>query len=244
MSQPSPWQEPAAHVPPLLAADPGAAFDYLDGLATPDQAHGWIPVFRGVANQLYWQHKALAEYLQVSLEVIRRLETALAAASDPELPEALVRPLGGECYNLASFAWTGWDEPGITVDPQSLAAGAAAARRCLALRTDPAHGHVAFGYTTSMAHWVVGAHALSAGDYATAHEQFARSHALDLAAGEHGLLNAGYAALATLFLHPANSDAIQAFDAILDQLAARTDDEDAAFYRDQLLTAQRVIARA
>lgn len=239
MSQPSPWQEPAAHVLPLLASDPATAFAHLDSLTNPDQPHGWILVFRGVAHRLYWQHNALPEYVRVSTEVIRRLEAALAASEEPAPPEALVRPLGGECYNLAAFAWSGWGRPGVTVDPESLAAGAAAAQKCLAICIDPAHGHVQFGYTPSTAHWVVGAYALAAGDYAAAREQFAQSHALDLAAGEHGLFRAGYAALAALLLHPADPDATQAFNAILDQLAAHTD-KISRRYHERLLTTQRI----
>ncbi len=241
MSQPSPWQPAAERVVALLRSDdPGEAFAFLDSLASADDSQrNWIAAFRGTGNVLYWQHKALKEYVILSREIIRRLHEALITQSDGGDREALVRPLGGECYNLASFAWPGWDEPGITVGPEELSAGREAAALCLEIRTDPANQGVAFGYTSAMAYWVVAAYALSDRSYSRAVDLFSQAADLERNAGEHGLLNAGYAALARWLASP-STETEAAFTSVLEQLAARVGDEDAAFYREQLLTARRV----
>jgi len=66
----------------------------------------------------------------------------------------------GMAYDLGSFTWPGWDEPGIELTPDLIAQGLAAAEINLAYggilrRAD---------LPMSRAHWLVGAHQLAAGD--------------------------------------------------------------------------------
>lgn len=152
MSQASPWTAAAERFLELSRSGRSRdAYAHLDSLVSAgDPNHGWIAVYRGTGNALYWQHQALAEYVTLSREIIRRLQAALDSPEAAGSRENLVRPLGGECYNLASFAWPGWDEPGIVVGPAELAAGREAAGLCLEIRCDPANRDVAFGYTPAM----------------------------------------------------------------------------------------------
>ena len=71
-------------------------------------------------------------------------------------------------YNLASFTWTGWDEPGIDVAPSDQAAGLAAARSNLDMAVELGKGDLAI----SRGWWMLGAHLLTAGDHAEACEAF------------------------------------------------------------------------
>lgn len=236
------WKTAAGHVLELFRTEsPQAAFQYLDRLAADLGLAGQMgpPAgFREVAGQLYWQHKALPEAVAVSEEAIRRLEEALRGAEPVE--ETLIRPLGGTCYNLASFCWPGWDEPGITVGAEELKAGRRAADRCLALRLAPAHAGFRFGYSPSMAHWVVGAYQLADSHWPEAWRSFEDAARLNREDGGEDVLERGYGCLAALLEEPSSRDAQTAWEALLTHLEKREGDEHAGFFRQQLITAQRV----
>jgi hypothetical protein len=247
MSDTSEWQGPALRVLELMRAGRREeAFAYLDGLGNPETARTPLqrlaPGFREVAGVLYWEHRALPEFVALSEAVIRRLEEAVAALTDPEARAHLVPPLGGCHYNLAAFTWPGWDEPGIEVGPEERRTGREAARRCLEIRRAPENDAVPFGYSLAAAFWVNGAHALP-GDLPAARDSFRNAAAADQAAGDDDTLSRGYLALAELLEQPADPSAGAAFAAVVAELQARTD-ENAAFFRDQLLTARRVFAPA
>jgi hypothetical protein len=238
---PSPWEEPARQVIELLrAGEREAAFARIQQAATENGASGPIAGFREVAGAAYWKGKALREFVALSHETIRRLDAALAQTPDVDARAPLVKALGGTLYNLAAFTWDGWAEPDIFVGPEELAVGRAAARRCLEVRLAPENAIAGFGYTPAMAHWTVGAHELSARNFGEAREQFRREIAEERSAGESDLLGRGYLALVGLVETPGSFDAQAAFAAVIEALASREGDRDAAFYRDQLLTARRV----
>lgn len=244
MADTSPWNEPAERVLALFrSAGPAAAFEYLDTLNSPDAGDSPLsrlaPGFREVAGVLYWQHRALPEFVALSQEVIRRLDETLATLTEAEVRANLVRPLGGCYYNLASFTWSGWGEADLRIGPEEAATGRQAALRCLGIREQPENSEVPFGYTLSMAHWVAGAHALP-GDPGTAREHFSRAGDLDRAAGGDDALSRGYLALSSLIERPEDPAAAEAFEGVLSELAARAGDEDAAFFREQLLAARGV----
>ena len=241
MSTPSPWEEPARQVVELLrSGDPAGAFALIEQTAQAQGASGPAAGFREVAGAVYWKGKAVREFVTLSQEIIRRLDLALAGAPDVDSRAALVKPLGGTLYNLAAFTWDGWAEPEIFVGPEELAAGRAAARRCLEVRVAPENAVAGFGYTPAMAHWVVGAHELSARNFGEAIEQFRRGAAEDRSAGDDDILARGYLALTRLVETPGRFDSQAAFASVIQELGSREGDRDAAFYRDQLLTARRV----
>lgn len=246
MPETSPWDAVAAQVLERLRRGRDAeAFAMIEQAAMSSEgaAPGPNPGFREVGLALYWQHRALPEFLTLQREHLRRLEALLAHDGGATDAAPLIRALGGAYYNLASFAWPGWDEAGIVIGPEELAAGRAAALRCLEIRQEAAHASVPFGYTLSMAHWMLGAYHLAAREWNAAREQLGHAQRLNREAGQTEILEAGYRALVDLLERPDDTAAVTAFEAIIAQLEARGEDEDAACYRQQLLSARRVFGR-
>ena len=97
-------------------------------------------------------------------------------------------------FDVGSFCWIGWDEPGVTIDAAAATAGSRAAvfNLELAERLDRPSG------PRSAAHWLVGAHALAAGDTTAAISAFetALRFARDAGDLELELLALGYVAIA------------------------------------------------
>jgi hypothetical protein len=218
------WEDVAGRVLKLLRDgrddDAWAAIDEAaEGLETrwPTPAAG----FREVGRELYWTHRAVPEYVRLQREQIRRLE------AEPGPEQNVVVRLVGSLYDLASFTWPGW---GHQVRAEDVALGADAAKRSLRLREDSAYADLEFTVTPGMAHWVVGAHALAAGNFEQARAELALSGDETLARGYLGLVDLAEAGDGS------------ALDAVLVELAAR-DDEDSAFYRDQLVAASGALVR-
>jgi tetratricopeptide (TPR) repeat protein len=134
----------------------------------------------------YWEQKDLNAAIQVGQEA---LQQGRGATDEEDLGA-----FKAICYDLGSFTWPGWDEPGISPDAGHLAAGLAAARQNLELAVQLGKGPL----PTSRAHWLVGAHLLAAGDRAGAAAAFASAGDLAEQAGAdaEAVLNRGYASLA------------------------------------------------
>jgi len=248
MAEESPWKLHAERVLALVhAGRKDAALAYLDEVEAglPDETRAARPfaVLHEVAGALYWHCRALDAYVVLSHERIRRVEVALDGDPAPDAWKQLVWALGGTHYNLAAFAWPGWGEADVRIGPEEYAAGRESAARCLAVRLDPVYAEARFGYTPGMAHWVVGAYCLSDGDYAGARREFARAVEWERGTGEDDALSAGYLSLTDVLEHPEDAAAASSFEAALASLEGRTD-EDAAFHRDQLKTARRVLQGA
>ena len=217
------WEDVGAEVFGLLREGRDAeAWAAIDEAAEQLETR-WPPPaagFREVGRELYWTHSAVPEYVRLQQEQIRRLEAE---------PEPDVGRLTGALYDLASFTWPGWGSERGQPGPDQIRTGADAAARCLKLREDPDNGGREFTITSGMAHWIAGAHALAAGELATARAELAR-------AGDDRL-SRGYLGLVDLVERADRSQ----LDAVLDELEA-AEDEDAPFYRDQLVTAAEVFA--
>jgi hypothetical protein len=211
------WEEVGARVHVLLSEGrDDEAWAAIDEAAQTLETR-WPPPaagFREAGRELYWTHQAVHEYVRLQQEQIRRLE------AEPE-PDAV--RLTGALYDLASFTWPGW---GSDLGPEEVRLGAAAAERCLRLRTA---GEGEFTITPGMAHWVAGAHALASRELATARVELAQS-------GDDRL-SRGYLGLVDLVERGDRSQ----LDAVLDELEA-AGDEDASFYREQLVKAAEVFA--
>jgi hypothetical protein len=212
------------------AGDDAAAWREIDDFAARGDVTPAVPGpaagFREIGRELFWTHKALPEYVRLQQEQLRRY------GDDP----AYVRNVTGVLYDLASFTWPGW---GDAVRPQDQDAGRRAAERCVALREDPAHADVEFGVTPAMAHWVVGAHALAAGDVAGARSAFERARERNVEDGADDAIDRGYLALADLVERPEDTAASARLEWVLAELGER-DDEDAGFIREQLVTARGI----
>jgi hypothetical protein len=211
------WDEVGARVHELLREGRDEeAWAAIDEAAQTLETR-WPPPasgFREAGRDLYWTHRAVPEYVRLQQEQIRRIE----AEPEPDL----VR-LAGALYDLAAFTWPGW---GLDVQPADVRLGAEAAERCLLLRTS-ADGE--FTISEGMAHWVLGAHALAAGQLNIARTELAQS-------GDDKL-SRGYLGVVDLVERGDRSQ----LDVVLGELAA-VEDEDSRFYREQLLTAADVLA--
>ena len=211
------WDDVGARVHGLLqAGSDEEAWAAIDEAALTLETR-WPPPasgFREAGRELYWTHRAVAEYVRLQQEQVRRIE----AEPDPDLPR-----LTGALYDLASFTWPGW---GLEVSPEDAKLGAEAADRCLLLRTS-VEGE--FTISEGMAHWVAGAHALAAGRLHTARAELAQS-------GDE-TLSRGYLGVVDLVERGDRSQ----LEGVLGELEG-AGDEDSRFYRDQLVKAAEVFA--
>lgn len=166
----------------------------------------------------YWERKDLGEVVRLATEGIER-----GSASDDT--KAIAKAFA---YDLGSFTWPGWDEPGIAISPTELAAGLRAAERnlALALELDRSDDKVA------MAHWLMGAQQLASGDRDGAVASFEQAQRFAARAADPGQehIARGFAALA-------RRDAA----GIADAKAALAALEDGAGYVEQLETAGKVL---
>jgi hypothetical protein len=226
--------------PLLVQGQAEEACDWI--LGAVDTASGVLAGLqecRAVAGLLYWNARDVRSYISLVQEVADRLETIVTETSDPEA----VKMLGGVFYNLASFAWPGWNESGIVIGPDDLSAGQRAADRCLEMRSRPAFSDVPFGYTLAMAYWIVGSYHLDGALWEAARAAFERARALNIQNGGDGTLSEGYLKLVGLLAHPEDPGNREAFGQFIASLRGRENDKDAAFTADQLETACSVYAR-
>jgi tetratricopeptide (TPR) repeat protein len=122
-----------------------------------------LAMYHGAIRHAYWSNKDLAMVVALGRHAIAY---GTAGAHDDAL-----KPI---TYDIGSFCWPGWDEPGITVDETTLAFGAdvAALNLDLALRLQRPP------LAQAMAHWLVGAYELATGRRDDAARYFERALAL------------------------------------------------------------------
>jgi len=129
----------------------------------------------------YHEDKDLSAAMAIAWAGISRL-LALAYATGPAGSYELRSQAKALSFDLASFTWPGWDEPGIVITPPEARAGCAAARANLELAKELQEGELA----RSRAHWMLGAHELAAGRPDDARTNFEAAAALADAAGREG----------------------------------------------------------
>ncbi len=221
--------------------DSFAAIERIQQAGTPAEI---AARYAALVSDLYWKAHDLPAVVTVGRAGIIYCLTQSAA---PELPadaiDSLRMTAKGLAYDLGSFTWPGWEEPGISPTADDLALGRDCAklnlRLAIELKKPPSR--------VSMAHWLIGAHALAAGDFEFAERQFQAAQdvlpSTDPAAKELQPCNLGYLAIARLGKNPhdpiANSAAQADYERITGELAARKD-EDAEVYLSQLLSARRL----
>ena len=149
-----------------------------------------------VSNYLYWTAKDLPAVVTFAQQGI---DLGVANArqvqnTNSQLATALQLSAATLAYNLASFTWPGWNEPGIEITSAHLTKGFQSAQLAVQLMTE-ANGEppAMFGVN-----WVLGAHQLARGQYADAIAAFEKSHQIASAADLRGsaLLARGYVGLA------------------------------------------------
>jgi hypothetical protein len=138
--------------PTLIGAlDRGDVSVAVEWIRTEDDPARVLAMFHGAIRHAYWSRKDLTAVVALG-------EAAFAFGRDfPGDP--LLGMVKAIAFDVGSFCWIGWDEPGIAIDSAAMAAGASAAAFNLALaeRLDRPSG------PRAAAHWLVGAHELAAG---------------------------------------------------------------------------------
>lgn len=182
----------------------------------------------------YWEDKDLSAAMAIAWAGISRL-LAAAHVSEAALAYEFRSQAKALSYDLASFTWAGWDEPGIVITPPEARAGAAAARANLRLAAELDKGDL----PRARAHWMVGAHELAAGRPEDARTDFEAAGVLADAAGPEGASEAklarAFAALADL---SAGAGAESDVEAALEALRA---DPDGAVLVRQVETARSAL---
>ena len=129
-----------------------------------------LNVLADMMRHQYWQEKDLVGSLAFARAGIQfGLHTALDYdLSEPELAYELRSVAKGFAYNFASFAWRGWNEPGVVITSADHAAGFDAARANLRLAIELERGDL----PTSRGYWMVAAYHLADGDHELAIANF------------------------------------------------------------------------
>jgi hypothetical protein len=177
-------------------------------------------------RDLYWKEKNVSAVATVGQQALNYC-----------LEHKLFDSAKSLAYNVASFCWPGWNEPGIQIDEDVLRAGAEIA--LLNLRLAEQLNRPALGM--SMAHWLLGAYSLAIGRLDEATGEFTR--AVDFARlsddQANVFLNEGYLALIQICLK--QQPAHQSFDRAVQSLEALGNEHGHEFAR-QLRTARQLFA--
>jgi hypothetical protein len=192
-------------------------------------------------RDLYWTDKDIPAIVALSHAGIAHL-LKIARQSPEDTPE--VARAGHEAkalaFNLGSFTWPGWAEPGIVLTPADIAAGLEAARLNLRLAEEFNRPEKA----KAKAHWLLGAHQLSAADFASAADSFrtGKTHAAQTDDPMLIQMLDGYLLLTHLLADPQNEQARGDFDAAVTALR-KSDSEDTREYANQLTTALAALSK-
>lgn len=140
----------------LMLHDSYRAIEHMAGLGEPHQvARRYVDL----VDDLYWKEKNLALAIVMGRAGIQEILTAAGKVESREPGEAarlrgIVKQLA---YNLASYSWPGWDEPGIIIKPDYLLMGYDAARLNLRLALELEKSALRI----STAYWMLGAQLLA-----------------------------------------------------------------------------------
>jgi hypothetical protein len=216
-------------------ADPFAAAEFLHRADDPVAV---MKAYRDLVNHLYWKEKNLPSVVSLALMGIHYGLTYGHDQGSAELRYDLKSIAKGLAYNLASFAWPGWDESGIVIGATAVAVGLDAAKLNLRLAEELNKGDIPL----SRGHWMLGAQHLAAKDYDKARHHFDEGARFAEAAGSTAeiWLCFGFAALSRLLASP-DDEAIRAdLEHIKSRLAEMDGGND---FLGQIETAEKVFGK-
>jgi hypothetical protein len=199
-------------------------------------------LFTETARDIYWKDHDLPAFVELSR---RGIDYCLTHAAEVEKTDtSLAQDLRGAAktisYNLASFLWPGWDEPGVKLSAADITIGFEAARLNLRLGAELQRGPEPM----SSAHWMVGAFSLATGDHASAIASFEKSRDVATAGNlqANALLATGYIGITRA---AGKIDAPRGEKELADAKAALASEkiQDGPFFADQLATAYRVFVK-
>lgn len=149
------------------------SFAVIEMLCREADALATAKLFSEATNHFYWKDKDLVSSVAAGRAGVQHALTAATRCGpgDATVATELRGQAKAMAYNLASFTWSGWDEPGIVIGPSELAIGMDAAKTNLRLGTELKKGPLPM----SRAHWMLAAHELAAGKYDDATKDFTRA---------------------------------------------------------------------
>ena len=216
----------------------GDSFVAIEFLSQQDDPLVAADVYNKALKQLYSEEKDIQTVIYMGRAGIQHsLSSATAVGMDVGRARELKDRARAIAYNVASYTWPGWDEPGIDLGrsevAQGLDAAAAAARLSAELRMDT------IGQSRSI--WMLAAQQMAAGDLAEAAGNFKKAAELarTAEAPAEAMLSDGYATLVSLLASPDDSAVEARYMDVKRQLTA---EEDGQFFIEQLDTARRVFS--
>jgi hypothetical protein len=159
----------------LVEVDTFTAIEYLDQQDDPLTVAN---VYSTLVMRLYWEDKNLPAVVAIARAGIQYGLTAAAMASDHDLAMEIKSVAKEVAYNLASFTWPGWDEPGMIISQSDVAIGLDAAKTNLRLADELKKGDLPL----SRAYWMLGRHYLASGHLDKAKACFAKAENFAIAA--------------------------------------------------------------
>jgi hypothetical protein len=198
-----------------------------------------MDAFLELGHQAYWKKKDLPSaitFSRTAMEIGQAMATKMKT-TDPAAANQVLGVVKGIAFNLASFTWPGWDEPGIVIGPDDLAMGRKAAQLnfYLALELKRPPDKVA------VAHWLMGAHALAAGQHDQALKHF-ESYQTTATDETNRLTARGYSAITKLAAGRESAKAKTAFDDAVTALKVINSD-DSKFFAEQLVSVRKVLVK-
>ena len=188
----------------LLSSDTFAAIDYLNKRGNPKAT---IDTYGKSVNKLYWKKKHLPNAIIMAVAGIQyaMLEAHAHQTTNPQLAAEFLGDAKAMAYDLASFTWPGWNEPGIVINQTDKHIGLEAAKTNLRLAKELSRGDLPL----CRAYWILGAQYLSNGAKDKARQAFDQSADYARQAQEKGeeLLATGYSAITTLVADSTNDAA-------------------------------------
>ena len=198
----------------------------------PDSILQSLTECSNLMRSAYWKEKDLARALEVARDGIRRGEEA--ADDYPDMAMEFLSQVKRLCYDIASFTWIGWAEPGIQIEPADANLGFEMARKNLRYAISLSKGDL----PTSRAYWMVGAHLLTSGNSLSAVDEFEEAETFAILAGSEPdtKLCQAFLMLASIASHGSyTTDQLTTF------LGAMDSDSDTAPFAEQVRTAGQVI---
>lgn len=206
------------------------------GLAPDEQ----VQTFDQVLRHAYWNKKDLPGTIRIAQAGIVRGEQL--AARFPEKANKIMSQVKAIHYNLASFTWPGWDEPGFEITAEQVQLGLAAAkenfRLAIELKKD--------ALPLSRACWMLGAQEMAVKDYSSAIDHFYQAEQFaEQAVSREGpqqgsgeaLLARAFAQLASLLAKPGSPEILAKLDETKTALSSQ---ESGEFFIKQIDDAWRV----
>jgi hypothetical protein len=220
----------------LSQSDTFAVIEFLD---QQEEQLRVAKTYAELVKHIYWKEKNVPDMVALARAGI---QYALAAGStvfkrDLVLTLLLRSEAKSIAYNLASFTWIGWDEPGIILDKTDQCYGLEAARMNLRLAFELDKGDMRI----SRGYWMEGAQLMAAAELVKSRESFERATTYAVRAGEKGdeLIATGFELLVDKLQDPQALKTKKALSGVKDQLLQI---EHGQMYVDQIDTAWRVFS--